>query len=511
MKNQSIAERLKYQRKIKGLSQEELSLRTNVTVRTIQRIESAEVNPHLNTIKLLAAALDVEVNDLLPLDDPKEETVKKKWLLLMHATPLLGLFVPLCNVLIPLFLWIHKREDNSIYDEHGIKIINFQISVLIYALLSFVALITVEGFGFFIFILTTPLCIAIVIFNVIYVLKKDKCYYPLSIPFLKFKKNTASKVIALIVLTAFVTGCNTKSTDIIESLDGSTISKDSITYKIDHLTKEAHVTGMAVSIFNNNQPVYEHVTGYKDASKKLILTDSTNIYGASLSKAVFAVLTLKMVEEGVIDLDTPLESYLPKKIYEYEPQTKWHDNYNDLRSDSLYHKITARMCLAHTTGFANWRFYEPDMKLKIHNIPGEKYSYSGEGLVYLQVVLEKITGKNLEKLVQKYIFKPLGMNNSAFEWKPEFEKDFAYGHNKDEGLYEKDKDNEPRGASTMETTFSDYIKFLTAVFNNKIITKESTNEMFHPQVKINSVTQFGEGAKLTSNKYDDIKLSYGLG
>ncbi|WP_417352723.1 DUF4870 domain-containing protein [Flavobacterium alkalisoli] len=354
MKNQSIAERLKYQRKIKGLSQEELSLRTNVTVRTIQRIESAEVNPHLNTIKLLAAALDIEVNDLLPLNDPKEETIKKKWLLLMHATPLLGLVIPLCNVLVPLFLWIHKREDNPVYDEHGIKIINFQISILIYALLSFVALITVEGFGFFIFILTTPLCIAIVIFNVIYVLKKDKCYYPLSIPFLNFKKNTASKAIVLILLTAFVTSCNTKSTDTIERLDGSTISKDSVTYKIDHITKEAHVTGMAVAIFNNKQPVYKHVTGYKDASKKLILTDSTNIYGASLSKAVFAVLTLKMVEDGIIDLDTPLETYLPKKIYEYEPQTKWHDNYNDLRSDSLYHKITARMCLAHTTGFANW-------------------------------------------------------------------------------------------------------------------------------------------------------------
>lgn len=512
MKNQSIAERLKYQRKIKGLSQEELSLRTNVTVRTIQRIENADVNPHLNTIKLLAAALDVEVNDLLPLDDPKEETIKKKWLLLIHATPLLGLFIPLCNVLIPLFLWIHKREDNPIYDKHGIKVINFQISVLIYAILSFVALMTVgAGLGFLIFILTVPVCIAIVIFNIIYVLKKDKCYYPLSIPFLKYKKGATSKILAAILIMAFVSSCNTKSNNTIERLDGSTIIKDSVSYKIDRLTKEANVTGMAVAIFNNNQPVYEHVTGYKDASEKLLLTDSTSIYGASLSKAVFAVLTMKMVEDGIIDLDTPLESYLSKKIYEYEPQTKWHDDYRDLETDSLYHKITARMCLAHTTGFINWRFFEPDMKLKVHGTPGEKYSYSGEGFVYLQVVLEKITGKNLEELVQENIFKPLGMNHSAFEWKPEFEKDFAYGHAKDGNLYEKDKDNEPRSASTMETTFSDYVKFLTAVLNNKLISKESTNEMFSPQVKINSLTQFNEGAKLTTDKYEDIKLSYGLG
>ena len=72
-----------------------------------------------------AIALDIEVDELVALDDPKEETVKKKWLLLMHATPLAGLILPLLNVLIPLFLWIHKREDNPVYNEHGIKVINF--------------------------------------------------------------------------------------------------------------------------------------------------------------------------------------------------------------------------------------------------------------------------------------------------------------------------------------------------------------------------------------------------
>ena len=117
MNNPSLAERVKYYRKSKGYSQEELSNATQVTVRTIQRIEKGEVNPHLNTLKSLAAALDVEVHELLPLENPKEETIKKKWLLLLHATPLLGVFIPFCNVLIPLFIWIHKREDNLVYDK----------------------------------------------------------------------------------------------------------------------------------------------------------------------------------------------------------------------------------------------------------------------------------------------------------------------------------------------------------------------------------------------------------
>ncbi|TYP73551.1 serine hydrolase [Aquimarina intermedia] len=511
MDNQALAERLKYQRQLKGLSQEELSHRTNVAVRTIQRIEKAEVNPHLNTVKLLAVALEVEVSDLLPLDNPKEETIKKKWLLLLHAIPLLGIFIPLCNVLLPLFIWIHKREDNPIYDKHGVKVINFQITVLLLAVLSFVSLLTIEKWGFIIFITTLPICVGVVIFNIIYVLQKERCYYPLSIPFLKFKPGRFSKVIALLLLMVTFSQCATVDNNTIQRLDGSRISNDSIAQKINVLAKEGNVQGMAIAVFNDKQPVYKNTLGFKNLPERLTLTDSTNIYGASLSKAVFSVLVMKLVENNVIDLDTPLESYLPKKLYEYKPLTRWHDHYADLKEDSLYHKITARMCLAHTTGFANWRFVEPDQKLKVNGEPGTKYSYSGEGFVYLQVVLEKLTGKGLEQLAKEYIFDPLRMTKTSYQWQPAFESDFAYGHTMNGRIYRKDKDNEPRGGSTLETTADDYIKFLTAVLNHQLISEKSTNQMFSPQVKIHSLTQFGEGSNITTDTYRDIKLSYALG
>lgn len=511
MNNTSIGERLKYQRKIKGYSQEELSGRTNVTVRTIQRIENEEVSPHLNTIKLLAAALDVEVGDLYPLDDPKEEIIKKKWLLLMHATPLLGLFLPLFNVLIPLFLWIHKREDNPIYNEHGIKIINFQITALLLVTLSFINLMTVEMFGFIFFISVVPICVAIIIFNIIYVLRKDKCYYPLSIPFLSLKKNTVIKTIGLLVGVALMHGCVGTNKEVVHRLDGSQIAKDSLTHKINQLMADGNVTGMAITIFNENEPVYQHVFGYKDYPKRYPLTDSTNMYGASFSKAVFAVLAMKMVEDSVIDLDTPLESYLPKKLYEYEPKTRWHDDFSSLKEDSLYHKITARMCLDHTTGFKNYRWFEPDYKLRVHGIPGTKYRYSGEGFICLQVVLEKLTGKGLEQLAQENIFGPLGMENSAYEWKSKFNNDYALGHNEKGESLKKDKDNEPRGGGTLETTAEDYTKFLTAILHHKIISEASYNEMFRPQIRIRSKMQFGPKADSITHTYDDINLSYGLG
>ncbi|MFP3670596.1 hypothetical protein SB717_36535, partial [Priestia sp. SIMBA_032] len=53
---------------------------------------------------------------------------------------------------------------------------------------------------------------------------------------------------------------------------------------------------------------------------------------------------------------------------------------------------------------------------------------------------------------QENIFEPLGMENSSYEWKPRFDKDFALGHNENAEALKKDKDNEPRGGGTLETT-----------------------------------------------------------
>lgn len=511
MKHQTIGKNLSYHRKLKGYSQEELSARTEVTVRTIQRIEKGDVNPHLQTVKMLAAALEIDVNELLHLENPKEEAIQKKWLLLMHGTPLLGFVIPFCNVLFPLFLWIHKREDNALYDWHGAKIINFHITVLLLYILSFVALLTAEKWGFIIFVSVIPICILIVFANIIYAVQHHKCFYPLALPFLTSKRNTIMKTLLCLIMAGSLVHCTATKTETISRLDGTEISTDSLNNKINQLMKEAEVHGMGIAIFEDNQAVYQNTFGYKNAPKQLVLTDTTNIYGASFSKAVFSMLVMKLVERNIIDLDIPLESYLPKKIYEYEPQTRWHDHYSDLKTDSLYHKITARMCLAHTTGFANWRFFEDDRKLKVNFEPGTKYHYSGEGLVYLQVVLEKITGKTLEAMAQELVFHPLDMKNSSYQWQERFATDFAHGHNTKGETYGKDIDNEPRSASTLETTLQDYTKFLTAVLKKENLTKDSYDAIFSPQIRIKSLNHFGPGSTKTTNRYDAVNLSCGLG
>lgn len=518
METQSIAKNLVYQRKLKGYTQEELSEKTQVTIRTIQRIEKGEVSPHLQTIKLLAAALDVDVNDLIILENPKEETILKKWLLLIHGTPILGLILPFCNILFPLFLWIHKREDNEVYDMHGIKVINFQISMTLLYLISFVALLTIESWGFFFFIVVVPFSIFITLYNILVVINTHKCYYPLSFPFLKQNKHNASiKMMSLLVLSFFLlTNCTSIKSQNIERLDGTTLSKDSLTVKIDHLIKNANVTGMTIAIFNNSEIAYKKAFGYSNFTEKDSLKINHVFYGASLSKAVFGYIVAQLANEGLIDLDKPIQEYLDVPIPEMYFKREWR-GFKNIANDDRYKEITARMCLSHTTGFPNWRWisrtgeFQPEGKIQFYFDPGTDYSYSGEGMRLLQKVIEKISGKGLEQLARERVFDPLDMDMTSYVWQERFENNYCNGHTTEQKVIDKDTEDEAGAAGSMETTLDDYSKFVKHILKLEAGNSKITNLMFKPKIRIHSKAQFGTQALEQTNENDKIELSYGLG
>lgn len=189
MKNNSISDNLIYQRKLKGFTQEQLSEESSVTIRTIQRIEKGDVQPHLQTVKLLATGLGIKVEDLMVLDDPKEETIQRKWMLLLHGSPFFGLIIPLANVLFPLFIWISKANDNKIYDEHGRAVVNFHITINVLLLISLLTFFIMPGFNFFFTGGIFLYGIIVSIINVSSALNRQTCKYPLSIPFLKSQKD----------------------------------------------------------------------------------------------------------------------------------------------------------------------------------------------------------------------------------------------------------------------------------------------------------------------------------
>jgi uncharacterized Tic20 family protein len=185
MKQHTIKENLLYQRKLKGFTQDQLSEKTTVGVRTIQRIEKGDVQPHLQTVKLLAIGLDIELNDLIPLENPNEETIERKWILLLHAIPFLGIIIPFGNIFFPLFLWIHKANDNKTYDTSGRAIVNFHISLAIYFIISLLLFFPFPGINFFGTAAIFLFGIITTFINTMSALNKGTYNYPFSIPFLK--------------------------------------------------------------------------------------------------------------------------------------------------------------------------------------------------------------------------------------------------------------------------------------------------------------------------------------
>ncbi len=313
---------------------------------------------------------------------------------------------------------------------------------------------------------------------------------------------------SLLFLTLFVAFSSFGQT--IKRIDGTKVLADSLQRKIEFLMKNANVSGVAVSVFNDNKPIFSKIFGLANVPKNEPFTPSSVMYGASFAKMVFGYVAMQFVQEKIIDLDKPLVEYLTKSLPDYKIKG-FRRGYHDLVNDDRYKKITARMCLNHSTGFPNWRWFEADKKLKIKFEPGSRYSYSGEGLYLLQFVIEQITGKDYEIISQERVFKPFQMENTSQIWQTRFENAICYGHNAKGEPYELMKWKESSAGGSMSTTLTDFTKFYTALISSTGLSKKSFKEMTSPQIRIKSRQQFGPLAWVDSTDNDNIELSYGLG
>jgi CubicO group peptidase (beta-lactamase class C family) len=304
-------------------------------------------------------------------------------------------------------------------------------------------------------------------------------------------------VAALMTLPAFCQQTN------VTRLDGSTISAAEIDQTVNRLMKAAEVTGVGIALLDHGKVAYVKSYGFRDKEKNLPLTVDSVMSAASISKSTFAYMAMQLVDEGVLDLDKPVYEYLPKPLPEYP-------KYADLANDPRYKKITARMLLSHQSGFANWRWLEDDRKLRIHFEPGSRFAYSGEGIDLLQFVVETITKRPLDELMQERVFHPLGMTRTSFIWQERFESDYANAYDEYGRSLGPHRWKSPNAAGSMETTISDLAKFLQAVMQGKALRPKTREQIFTPQVQIFSKHQFPSLNEETTDENRSIRLSYGL-
>jgi CubicO group peptidase (beta-lactamase class C family) len=276
-------------------------------------------------------------------------------------------------------------------------------------------------------------------------------------------------------------------------VDGSPIDRDRIDAIVERAMATHHVPGTGLVLFVGGAPVYAR--GYGK------LAPTSVVAAASLTKAAFAYLVMTLVDTHVIDLDRPIPSYL----------TDPGERYRDVAGDPRWQRLTPRILLDHTSGFANFRRFEDDGVLRFHFDPGTRYAYSGEGLELLQLVVETATHTSLTDLMQARVFGPLGMTHTSMVWQPRFAADLATGFDEHGAALPPDRRDEPDAAGSMYTTLADYTRFLAAVMQGRGLSPASRAEMLAPQIRITSAHQFPTLDPETTTANDAIALSYGLG
>ena len=138
MNDLNLSQRVKELRNRKGISQENLAEESGLSLRTIQRIENNETVPRGDTLKKLAIALDTSPDEIVDWKIQEDQN----YLTLMSLSALGFLFFPLLGIIIPLTMWIFKKDKLKNVNELGKSMLNFQISWTLLLFLYYIFIIT---------------------------------------------------------------------------------------------------------------------------------------------------------------------------------------------------------------------------------------------------------------------------------------------------------------------------------------------------------------------------------
>jgi CubicO group peptidase (beta-lactamase class C family) len=279
-------------------------------------------------------------------------------------------------------------------------------------------------------------------------------------------------LLVFILITSIITfSCKNETVKKIKTSSGNEIDISEMDKYLKNQMDSFDLPGMSIAIINNAEIIYYRIFGVTNIETQEKVSQETLFDAGSMSKTPFTYLVMKMVEQGILNLDQPLYTYLP---------------YPDIEYDDRYKLITARMILCHTSGFPNWRFLNKDQKLDIKFTPGTRFLYSGEGFEYLAKVvahLKNIQKNDLQYLFEKEVSTPVGMQYAYFTWNDYVAKHQATGHFNGEiswgwGL----NGNKPDfGASySLQSEALSYARFIIGIMQEKGLKKKTYDEMLKP-------------------------------
>jgi len=284
-----------------------------------------------------------------------------------------------------------------------------------------------------------------------------------------FKPN----VIILLVVLLFV------------NLTFSQSKQEQITKLIDTYTEYKTFNG-SVLVAENGKVIYKKGFGFANMEWDIPNAPNTKHRLGSITKQFTGMLILQLAEDGKIDLKAPITKYLP--------------DYPKANGDI----ITTHHLLTHTSGIPNYtsfpgffqndsrdsytptEFIETFSEMELEFTPGEKFNYSNSAYFLLGALIEKISGKSYEQMLQEKIFVPLNMKDSGFDHHATILKNRATGYEKDGGEFVNSRYLDmsiPYAAGSIYSTVEDLYLWDQGLYNNTLLSKTSMDLFFGEHIK----------------------------
>ena len=236
------------------------------------------------------------------------------------------------------------------------------------------------------------------------------------------------------------------------------------------------VPGASISLIRDSSCVWSGGFGVKNSETKEPVTAQTIFEAYSLTKPILACRALKMCEEGVLELDRPLQEYLPRPY---------------LEQGAGVEVVTLRMVLAHTSGLS-----DDVSDRRVRGTPGKRWQYSTSGYFYLQHVVDHLSAIPFGHNMKEKVLDPFGMRDSSFTTDEIELENLAQGHDRI-GRLADNREITSGHADGLLTTSSDYAKFLIhSAFpssNPYHLSESNVLEMLTEQVELEDGLSWGLG------------------
>lgn len=266
--------------------------------------------------------------------------------------------------------------------------------------------------------------------------------------------------------------------------------------------QESSVGNLAMTLIEDGQVVE---TFFHSADKPV---DQNTVFPvASISKWVTSYGVMKLVEEGRLNLDKPVDQYL----------SRWHLPKSEF-DNSL---VTVRRLLSHSAGLIDelgYNGFPPGKEIQtleesltraadtdysdgvaiVGYQPGTQYRYSGAGYTLMQLLIEEISGQPFETYMQEEVLAPLGMHNSTFVFGATPKTQLAQVF-QDDGTTREMNRFTALAAAGLYTTTADLSKFLQAqLTDNPVLSKETVTLQSQAEAFIGNIGVYGLGPHLYS-------------